>query len=337
MDKLIKYIAGEATDAEKKEIEALLHTDAEIRKQAEQLQAIWDNAPESTVNQVDTDKAWQNIQAQIGTSNAEKSAKITAKSVKVIRKKRTRWRTWSRVAAVLCLGMGLTYLVYNQYFKGEESVSLAESSGDSIKNLTLIDGSKITLNKNSTLNYPQKFEENIRKVTLEGEAFFEIEHIDNQPFIIQAGKTEIRVLGTKFNVSTHKKDTVTVTVEKGKVAFYPSTQKRKKVILTKGEKGVFSAKSVEVIETKNQSLNTNAWRTKLLRFEDAPMNQVAQQLNDFYDLEITVSESLKNCRLTAKFSEKSVDEVLETIGFMFEVKVEKLDKKIILTGGNCTP
>jgi len=45
----------------------------------------------------------------------------------------------------------LTYLVYNQYFKGEESVSLAESSGDSIKNLTLIDGSKITLNKNSTL------------------------------------------------------------------------------------------------------------------------------------------------------------------------------------------
>ncbi len=335
MDKLLKYITGEADDAEKKEIERLLKTDAEARKEAEKLRIIWENASKSKTVPVDTEKAWAHVRQRI---NAEQNARPASNKQTITRKKRMRWRTLSQIAAAVVMGLILSYIAYNQYIKTENVPLLAEISTHQIKHLTLADGSKITLNKNSKLTYPEKFTGTSREVTLEGEAFFEIQHLERQPFIVRASNTEIKVLGTKFNVSTRKIDSVEVAVESGKVAFYvPDKSANSEVILTKGEKGIYAQKSRQITEFQGHSMNDTAWKTRLLRFEDTPISEVIRHLNQFYNTHILATENLRNCRLTAKFSNKSLDEVLETLGFMFEVKIEKSDQYIKLVGGNCTP
>src|SRR5690606_25451661 len=69
--------------------------------------------------------------------------------------------------------------------------------------ITLPDGSKVWLNAASTLNFPQSFSPSERLVQLEGEAYFEIAHRPNQPFIVESNGQRIQVLGTHFNVKAY--------------------------------------------------------------------------------------------------------------------------------------
>ena len=87
------------------------------------------------------------------------------------------------------------------------------------KQLELSDGTKVWLSPNSTLKYPDKFVGNSRMVGLEGEAFFEVAHDANHPFIIQSGQVSTRVLGTSFNISAYSQNQdISVTLVTGKVA-----------------------------------------------------------------------------------------------------------------------
>ena len=97
---------------------------------------------------------------------------------------------------------------------------LAVTTADSVVSFYLADSTHIILNKNSSLSYPEYFDGNTRTVTLTGEAFFEVKHNEKLPFIIIAGNTETKVLGTSFNIKEDsKRKKVEISVVTGKVMF----------------------------------------------------------------------------------------------------------------------
>lgn len=111
----------------------------------------------------------------------------------------------------------------------------------------LSDGTKITLNGGSTLEYPIAFQDSVRLVRLSGEAFFEVARDTTKPFVINADRTSIRVLGTSFNLKAYENEENRVSVLSGKVQFWINAFPEKRLILTKGE----NASAATILKKEN--------------------------------------------------------------------------------------
>lgn len=93
------------------------------------------------------------------------------------------------------------------------------SAGAAISVITLPDQTKVTLNRYSSLTYPDRFKEDRREVQLQGEAYFEVEKDARHPFVVKADPVEVEVLGTHFNVEAYPGDAeVKTTLLEGSVA-----------------------------------------------------------------------------------------------------------------------
>jgi ferric-dicitrate binding protein FerR (iron transport regulator) len=191
----------------------------------------------------------------------------------------------------------------------------------------LPDGSVIALNSSSTLVFPKQFEDDVREVTISGEAFFDVKPNPEKPFLINAGGTQIKVLGTSFNVRAYPEtETVEVIVETGKVQV---TQKNgdllddtRELFLTPGEKGTLFYKSNLLEKSKNTNINFLAWKTNDIIFKETPLNEVIQCLEKVYHIEIDLADpELENEVLTAHFDKKPVDFVLNVIRLTFNLEL----------------
>jgi ferric-dicitrate binding protein FerR (iron transport regulator) len=207
---------------------------------------------------------------------------------------------------------------------------------ESVKSATLPDGTVIALNKNSVITYPDKFGRKKRKVLLKGEAFFQVKRDEKKPFIIEAENVEIEVLGTSFNVDARPdKQFVEVIVNTGKVAL--RSEKGKEIVLLKGERGVFSKETGELVKEANKSRNYLAWKTKKLIFEDDCLADVVKDISEAYDINIELaSPALKDCRLTAIYDDLSLDAILNILKETFDLSVVKKDNIILVTGEGCS-
>ena len=116
------------------------------------------------------------------------------------RNKVRRLNAWMRYAAMF-IGIffisGLSYHIYQS--QSEESKLVAVTARDEVKELMLPDGTKVWLNKHTTLKYPREFSEKGRNVYIEGEAYFEVKRNTAKPFIVRSEAMQVRVLGTVFN------------------------------------------------------------------------------------------------------------------------------------------
>ena len=139
--------------------------------------------------------------------------------------------SWLRIAALFILVAGAGLIGY-QVFNNEkvEEVLVASQALPVVD--TLPDGSVVTLNKNSSLNYPSKFKGNKRAIALKGEAFFNVTPDKENPFVINVNDVEIKVVGTSFNVRSENGVTEVI-VETGVVQV---TRNNKMVELRPAEK-----------------------------------------------------------------------------------------------------
>jgi ferric-dicitrate binding protein FerR (iron transport regulator) len=160
------------------------------------------------------------------------------------------------------------------------------------------------------------YAESSRAVDLVGEAYFDVAPDADHPFVIVAGTTVTRVLGTEFGVRAYPGDSaVQVAVADGRVAFRASaTSEGEAVVLRPGELGRIEAGSAQV---SRQAVNLDAylgWQEGRLAFEDAPLSQVAAQLERWYGIPVRIGDaSLRSRRLTASFRDQPVDEVIAVV------------------------
>ncbi|MDP3442327.1 MAG: DUF4974 domain-containing protein, partial [Ignavibacteria bacterium] len=169
------------------------------------------------------------------------------------------------------------------------------------------------LNSGAKLKYPPEFAEN-RKVELIGEAFFEVKHIDRSDFTVGVKDMDIKVLGTKFNVSAYADETVAeVVLNEGKVEIKGTTSAFSHT-LHPGEKITYNHETRSLNSTTVDPNIYSAWTNGYLVIDNEPLAQVAKTLERWYSAEITIQdEALKNFRFKATFQYETLDEVLRFI------------------------
>jgi ferric-dicitrate binding protein FerR (iron transport regulator) len=249
-----------------------------------------------------------------------------------IKQPKNHFRLMLKIAAsfLLLISIGLgTY--YSKLFTAQPlAATTIQVSGDQQETVLLPDGTHVRLNGDTKLSYSSDFAvSKIRQVTLSGEAFFEVAKNPEKPFVIDAGQSEVKVLGTVFNVKTRQGNNAVVAVQEGKVSFRGKEQ-TEGIILVANEVGVL-AKDGNVLRIDQSSQNYFSWINHFLEFNNMPISQVVEQLDAIFDVDIELaSPDLKNKYFTAYMKGKSVDEVMNQLALSLELKLEKTDGKYFL-------
>lgn len=194
---------------------------------------------------------------------------------------------------------------------------------------TLPDGSKVFINKNSELSYVADKE--TRRVTLKGEAFFEVVHNEKQPFEIVINDVVIKDVGTAFNVKALPgNNTIEVIVESGEVQFYTSTDSG--LNLKKGQKAIYNITNKQFVKGVLEPAESIAsYRSRTFNFNGTPLNEVIKQINNVYDVNIDLdNEQIGNKELSVEFNNEPVDVVISIIAETLDLEIEKRDSSVIL-------
>ena len=204
------------------------------------------------------------------------------------------------------------------------------SSGDNTRTISLEDGTKVWLNKNSGLTFSKHFEKDTRNVILTGEGYFEVAKDPSKPFIIQAGNSKTTVLGTAFNINMKNKREVEISVVEGKVQFSDMLDTDFKV-LTQGEKAVMESDTRKITKQPLKGSNTLSWKTGILRFDQTALKEVIADLEKFYETDIELATELENIPITFTLTNTPLDQVMELLKNLETMKIEKKDNTYYLT------
>jgi len=261
-----------------------------------------------------------------------------------------RYSQVAKIAASIVLLLGLSasiYLVWNTPAVTQESslVSFVNTT-DVVRFVTLEDGSKISLQPNSELKYPLHFSESTREVSLSGEAFFEIAHDVNHPFIVHARDIKATVLGTSFNISAYETDKeVSVKVRTGKVSVVKeemeisqSTPTSKEIFLTPNQQVVYDVetKQVSLSLVENPVLITPVPLLNM-KFVRTSVTEIFEAIETAYHVDIQFDpKKIANCRITTEFSDD--DDLYERIRVLchaFGAKYQVEGMAIIIESNGC--
>ncbi len=326
IDLIIKYLSGDANTSESKKLFDRMDKDSALKNEFEALKKTWNLAsskPDKDISAINLDKEWNLFSKNIN----ESSGKII--SLKRNKKKFSMARLASAVAAIFVLGFAVFYFLN---LKTEELVAV-----NSVLESNLPDGSQISLNAGSELEYARNFNKNKRVVKLKGEAFFKVAHNPNKPFIVKAGKLKIEVVGTEFNVNAKsRKGNVEVIVNSGKVLVYSKTDKSDAKLLRAGDRAKFILKKSEIIKETNTNPNFLAWKTRKLVFDRTKLEDIVKTLNHTYSVHIVIKNpALKNCTLTNTFDQQSLDSILKVLEATLDIHISKKGIVYEISGKAC--
>lgn len=206
------------------------------------------------------------------------------------------------------------------------------ASSELVKEIVLTEGSIISLNKNSTLQYQEPFQNNERRVSLDGEAYFDITANEDKPFVVEAGEAEIRVLGTQFFVD-ETDNKIEVKVEEGKVLV---SHKEFHKLLEEGDGIVLDLATREVNQIEADLTGLNSfWKTRRLVFRLTPLEEVVQIVSAAYEQPVQLSGPTDGCQLTVTFDNESLENVLSVISGTLNYELSQNQGTYILTGDGC--
>lgn len=268
---------------------------------------------------IDVDKAWESL-----------NGRIEAAKPVVTMQRTSFFQTFARIAATVAIVAGIGWLLFEVGVPGK--VTVASASDEKNIELLLADGSKIYLNRASKLTYPKEFGRNNRKVSLRGEAFFDIAPDASRPFIIDAGKASVRVLGTSFNVMTDNgHNEVEVYVSSGKVML-SSTDGSQSVTLEPEYVGKVSEAASS--QTLNTNVNYLSWHTELLIYDGERLEVVFEDLNRTFNIEIRAGDpAINDFRLTSPFEQQPQDTIIKLICTTFNLRSVREEGGYILYPG----
>lgn len=242
---------------------------------------------------------------------------------RIVAKRRTRFlRIVSTAAAVVVLCV----LGWNTYLYMAPVNMIVVSTLAEMKAVQLPDGTEVTLNRYTSLTYPNRFKEQNRAVSLKGEAYFAVTKDKSHPFIVQTGAVDVRVLGTEFNVEAYPRDElVRTTLYEGSVAI--DTENNSSLTLVPGELAVYD-KATKYLNKSviSQTNNGIAWKDGAFIFDHTSLKEIGRQLSNAFNVEIVIEDKqLEERKLTARFIHnetlETIFSLLQNVG-QFEVKRE---------------
>jgi len=243
------------------------------------------------------------------------------------------WLMRAASIALLLLG-GVT--IYQKLSNNASTELIVVETTDAVAEVqTMPDGSQIWLNKHSKVSYPSTFSGKQRVIQLEGEAYLKITSNPAQPFIVEAGETAIKVIGTAFDVRAYSSEqAITVSVSEGKVSFEaPSTGKS--ILLQAEEKGTYQKEAQQLVKTNLNQIADLAWKEDRLVFDETPVTEILSYLTEQFNVEFITAEDYSNCGLTATLVDNTPDAILKRITTTFPIQVNPKGTKTYQLSGSC--
>ena len=321
---LVKYLLGEANEAELDEVADWMNASEENKKYYEHFALIWNESKkiEGTSN-VNVEDAWNKFQVRRAESERTKKEN---RETRVMEFPAANKFNWVRAAAILVLLAGAGWMIYTLGVGNSGSV-MAVNSGNSVLIDTLPDGSVVTMNKNSSITYNSKFNGDIRSVKLEGEAFFNVAPDKEHPFIIDVNGATVTVVGTAFNVKNTGDKTV-VTVESGIVDV---AKNQNGVRLLPNEQATVLGTRDAPIKSNSTDNLYNYYKTKTFVCNNTPLSRLVDVLNEAYGVKIIIeNEQMEYRTITTTFEQDSLQEIFSVLEKHYNIQASKEGDKIIL-------
>jgi transmembrane sensor len=327
-EQLARYLAGESSSSEKEQVEAWAVATEQNSRELEQIRMLFKASDRYfEISRFDTGAAWQKVQLQ--TNN---------KVINLENKRNKIYTSFIRYAAILILaifaGSAGYYLVTRT---ADEKQNVVLAGEQAVNEITLPDGTLVTLNKRSSIEYPDKFSGDIREVSITGEAFFDVQPDPAKPFVINAGNLQVKVLGTSFNIRAYPDtELVEVVVETGMVQVInrngPVQSEQEILMLNPGEMGILYNHRGILQKSFNTNPNYIAWKTRNFIFNKTPLKEVVQYLEDIYHIDIQLEDNeLEKLVLTAHFERKPHDFILNVIQITFGLELTRENGVYILS------
>jgi ferric-dicitrate binding protein FerR (iron transport regulator) len=336
---LAKHLAGEASASELQELYAWVAASPNRLALLTDATRAWERGGSTaeTFTAADVLPAYQRFRVAAGLAPAAPAT--TRPEGRVV----PLWpaaRPWLRVAAAVFLLLGIWGLL-RRFLPLAPSSTVTVAAGAERRQTTLPDGSRVWVNRHSTLRYAADFNATARVVELQGEAFFDVQKNQGRPFTVLANQTRTRVLGTSFNVRAYgAEDSVEVAVVTGRVAFSPVrplTAGTDSVLLTPGQRGVIHrVMPTAAVQKPIVDPNFRAWQRQELVFDNQSLAQLSQTLSRYYDTPVTLANpALGRCRFTGTFAHASLPEVLRVVGLSANLTVRPAGAGYTLDGPGC--
>ncbi len=331
---LAKYLCDEVNDREKLEVETWLDASSENREELEQSRRMLEK----------TDAFYHAKNFQSSAAWSKVRSRITTPEITVIQHEKVRKEAFTvfyKYAAILVIALLVASAGYYFGFRNQTREIFSEvisPEKQRVNEYLLPDGSIVTLNSRSKLIFPKHFKGDFREVTLEGEAFFEVQPNPEKPFIIRAGKAQVRVLGTSFNINAYPETgIVEVIVSEGKVqvtneSIEESASSEHRIFLLPGEKMTLFSKENRLEKSTNLDPNYLAWKTQDLIFDEVPLCEVIECLEKVYHVDIQVAEpEINKLLLKAHFDKKPIDFVMNVVRLTFNLDLSVENERFLLT------
>lgn len=192
------------------------------------------------------------------------------------------------------------------------------AQGD-VTSFDLPDGSEVHLNKGGTLCYYDNPSGKERKVSLKGEAYFNVRHDSAHPFIVKLEDAYIRVLGTKFNVNCgYQNNVIVTTLVEGAVEF---VHKGNKISLRPNEQLIYDTSCGETSKAEVEVGRYTSWKDGLFRFKSISLGELAEELSINYGRQVLIDPALKDIVMSGTFHRsQSLEEILRILQSCFDVK-----------------
>jgi transmembrane sensor len=203
--------------------------------------------------------------------------------------------------------------------------------------LLLEDGTKIWLNAGSRMAFPTKFTGKNREIFLEGEAYFEVAHDQNMPFIVNTGELSIKDLGTKFDLSAYKSDnSAEIVLIEGKVSIKEQSSLgflKGETILAPNQKASFSRNNHSLTVKNDPDVDCSiSWTEGWFKFSHQSLNDVLNQLQRYYNVEFEIGKGFPAVDvITGKLDLKeSIEKVMVVLADVASIRYKINGNKIYI-------
>ena len=198
--------------------------------------------------------------------------------------------------------------------------------------IMLPDGTKVWLNADSKLTFPEKFNDSVRFVELTGEAFFDVAEDTSRSFSVKTGEISTTALGTSFNISAfNPEENVKVCLVTGKVKVSHPNAADTLIFLEEGLAVEFS-ESFKLSKVFKFDINrTLAWKNGTIIFEDDSFDEFIQKIERWYGVEVTTyGTAAQDWDLNAEFSNTYLKNILDNVSYAKDFKYELNDKELTI-------
>ena len=323
-----RHLAGETTPQEDKKLEEIVANSPEAASKLEELSEVWDSlnyqrsSPELVSESEKNEEIWDKT---FGAEQRKKYKKVDIQKI-------------VKVAAVIAIFAIAPYIAFNFVDNGpvkeiQISTIQKETKPGQKSTITLQDGTIVYLNSGSKISYQSNYNDSLRIIELEGQAFFDIFRDEQKPFIVRCRNLEVEALGTSFDVNGYRDAPIQVSLLTGSVRLsVPSKQDQEDIILSPGEFSIVDESDEFIARGTFNPYNVLAWKEGRLMFRNNTLKEITPKLALWFGVTFKVDPEVNLTKpFTATFEKENLDNILLNMESVLDFEYIKEGNTIEIT------